>query len=73
MLDKFYSNKSEKELKSLLKLYSGLLIVAITLLIVFNGLSYFLSGNFHLVPSVLFIVIIFWSVLNIDYLKKRIE
>ena len=72
MLDKFYSAKSEKDLKSLQKLYTALLIVAVSLLIVFNGISYFLSGNFHLIPSILFIIIIFWSALNIDYLKKKV-
>ena len=72
MLDKFYSAKSEKDLKSLQKLYTALLIVAISLLIVFNGISYFLSGKFHLIPSILFIIIMFWSALNIDYLKKKV-
>ena len=72
MLDKFYFAKSEKDLKSLQKLYTALLIVAVSLLIVFNGISYFLSGNFHLIPSILFIIIIFWSALNIDYLKKKV-
>ena len=72
MLDKFYSNKSEKDLKSLQKLYTALLIVAVSFLIVFNGISYLLTANFHLIPSILIIIIIFWSALNIDYLKKKV-
>ena len=72
MLDKIYSTKSEKDLKSLQKLYTALLIVAVSLLIIFNLISYFLSGNFHLFPSILFVIIIFWSALNVDYLKKKI-
>jgi magnesium-transporting ATPase (P-type) len=72
MLDKIYSSKSEKDLKSLQKLYTALLIVAVSLLIIFNLISYFLSGNFHLFPSILFVIIIFWSALNVDYLKKKV-
>ncbi len=73
MLDKIYSNKSEKDLKQTLKIYTALLIVSVSLLIVLNVLSYFfLSGNFHLEPSILIVVIIFWSALNIDFLKKII-
>ena len=72
MLDKIYSTKSEKDLKSLQKLYTALLIVAVSLLIIFNLISYFLSGNFHLFPSILFVIIIFWSALNVDYLKKKV-
>ena len=72
MLDKIYSTKSEKDLKSLQKLYTALLIVAVSLLIIFNLISYFLSGNFHLFPSILFVIIIFWSALNVNYLKKKV-
>ena len=72
MFDKIYSSKSEKDLKSLQKLYTALLIVAVSLLIIFNLISYFLSGNFHLFPSILFVIIIFWSALNVDYLKKKV-
>lgn len=73
MLDKLYSNKSEKDLKAMLNLYRALLIVAVSLLIVFNGLSYFLSGKFHFGPTILLIVVIFWSALNNDYLKKELS
>ena len=72
MLDKLYSTKSERDLKFFQKIYTALLIVAISLLIFFNGISYFTSGNFHLIPSILFIVIIFWSALNVDYLKNKV-
>jgi archaellum biogenesis protein FlaJ (TadC family) len=72
MLDKFYSTKSAKDLKSLQKLYTALLIVAVSLLIIFNVISYFLSSNFQKIPSILFIIIIFWSALNVVYLKKKI-
>ncbi len=72
MLNKFYSNKSEKDLKYFLKIYTSLLIVAIALLILTNALSYFfLSTNFQIGPSIGFAVVIFWSALNIDFLKEK--
>lgn len=73
MLDKIYTNKSEKDLKFSLKIYIALLVVAVGLILILNGFSYFLlSGNFHLGPSILLLVIVFWSAFNIDYLKTRI-
>lgn len=73
MLDKLYSNRSKKDLKSTKNLYTALVIVGVSLLIVLNGTSYFLSGNFHLIPSILFIIIIFWSAFNVDYLKNKVQ
>ena len=72
MLEKLYGNKTEKELIFFLKLYTALLIVVASLLVVFNGISYFLWGNFHLIPSIVFIIVLFWSALNVDYLKKKV-
>ena len=72
MLEKLYRNNTEKELKLLQKLYTALLIVVVSLLVIFNGISYFLWGNFHLIPSITFIIVLFWSALNVDYLKKKL-
>ena len=72
MLEKLYGNKTEKELIFFRKLYTALLIVVVSLLVVFNGISYFLWGNFHLIPSIVFIIVLFWSALNVDYLKKKV-
>lgn len=72
MLEKLYENNTEKQLKFLQKLYTALLIVVAILLVVFNGISYFLWGNFHLIPSIIFIIVLFWSALNVDYLKKKV-
>jgi hypothetical protein len=69
VLEKLYSNKSEKDLQYLLKIYTALLIVTIGLLIYF--LSYFfLSGNIHFMPSIAGIIVLFWSAYNVNYLKK---
>lgn len=74
MLDKMYSDKPEKDLRYILKIYSALLIVSVGLLIVLNGLSYFLlSGNFHLELSIIFFVMICWSAFNVDYLKRNLK
>ena len=72
MLEKLCGNKTEKELFFFRKLYTALLIVVASLLVVFNGISYFLWGNFHLIPSIVFIIVLFWSALNVDYLKKKV-
>ena len=72
MLEKLYRNKTEKELFFFRKLYTALLIMVASLLVVFNGISYFLWGNFHLIPSIVFIIVLFWSALNVDYLKKKV-
>lgn len=72
MFQKLYENNTEKELIFFRKLYTALLIVVVSLLVVFNGISYFLWGNFHLIPSIIFIILLFWSALNVDYLKKKV-
>jgi uncharacterized membrane protein len=72
MFEKLYENNTEKELIFFRKLYTALLIVVVSLLVVFNGISYFLWDNFHLIPSIIFIILLFWSALNVDYLKKKL-
>jgi hypothetical protein len=72
MFQKLYENNTEKELIFFRKLYTALLIVVVSLLIIFTGISYFLWGNFHLIPSIIFIILLFWSALNVDYLKKKV-
>lgn len=72
MFEKLYENNTEKELIFFRKLYTALLIVVVSLLVVFNGIRYFLWGNFHLIPSIIFIILLFWSALNVDYLKKKV-
>ncbi len=72
MFQKLYENNTEKELFFFRKLYTALLIVVVSFLVVFNGISYFLWGNFHLIPSIIFIIVLFWSALNVDYLKKKV-
>lgn len=72
MFEKLYENNTEKELNFFRKLYTALLIVVVSLLIIFNAISYFLWGNFHLIPSIIFIILLFWSALNVDYLKKKL-
>ena len=66
-------NKTEKDLKFLLGLNVGFLILTVSLLIIFNAISYFSTGNFHLIPSIVFILIFFWSLRNVDNLKKKLK
>lgn len=73
MFEKLYSNKTEKDLKSALKLYRGLSIVGIVLLILFNAFSYFTTERIRLFPSIIFGLIILWSFLNINYLSKKLK
>ena len=72
MLDKIYASKSAKDLKFLHKLYTALLIVSVSLLLILNGISYLLSSNFQKNPSILLLIVLFWSALNVDYLKKKL-
>jgi FtsH-binding integral membrane protein len=73
MLEKLYASKTEKDLKSTLNLYYALLIVSIVMPILFNAFSYYADGKIHLTKSMIFILIIIWSLFNIDYLKNRIK
>ncbi len=74
MLDKMYEKFSEKSLKQALVVYGGLLISAIVLPIVFFVVEYFLNGKIHFSNiMIIFLVIILWSLFNINYLKKRVK
>lgn len=73
MLENPNSNKTEKDLKFLLGLNTGLSILGASLLIIFNAISYFSTGNFHLIPSIIFVLISFWCLRNVDNLKKELK
>ena len=73
MLDKLYTNKSEKELKTLFNLYAGLLIVSIVIPILFSVFGYVVNGKINLSYLLPFVVILLWSSLNVDYLKKKLK
>jgi FtsH-binding integral membrane protein len=73
MLEKLYASKTEKDLKSALNLYYALLIVSIVIPILFNAFSYYANGKIYFTKSMIFILIIIWSLFNIDYLKNRLK
>ena len=74
MLDKIYKNSSEKGLKQALVVYGGLVISAIILPIVFLAIEYYLNGKIYFSKTVIiFLIIVLWSLINIDYLKKRMK
>ena len=71
MLKKLYGNVSERDSKTLLKIYFGVLISAIILPIVFLSVEYFLNGQFSFRKTqLIFVFLIIWSLLNIEYFKK---
>jgi hypothetical protein len=71
MQNKLYSKKSQKDLNAMLKLYTAMLIVSVVLVLALNTLSYFfLSGDLQLKPSIGLLLVIVWSAINVDYLKK---
>ena len=74
MLDNIYENFSDKGLKQALAVYGGLLISAITIPIVILAVEYFLNDkiSFNKI-MIIFLVILLWSLFNIDYLKKRLK
>ena len=74
MLDNIYENFSNKGLKQALAVYGGLLISAITIPIVILAVEYFLNDkiSFNKI-MIIFLVILFWSLFNIEYLKKRLK
>ncbi|WP_424003556.1 hypothetical protein [Maribacter sp. IgM3_T14_3] len=74
MLDNIYENFSDKGLKQALAVYGGLLISAITIPIVILAVEYFLNDkiSFNKV-MIIFLVILLWSLFNIEYLKKRLK
>lgn len=71
MLEKIYGNKTESELKFVLKIYTALLIVSLLLPILFNLIFFYINGKTNFKVSIVFILIFIWSLLNVDYLKKR--
>ena len=74
VLDKMYENFSEKSLKQALAVHKGLLISVIVLPIVLFIVEYFLNDKIHFSNSmIIFLVIILWSLFNINYLKKRVK
>ncbi|MET3129562.1 hypothetical protein ABID42_004688 [Arcicella rosea] len=73
MLENPNTNKTEKDLKFLLGLNTGLSILGVSLLIIFNAINYFSTGNFHLIPSIIFILISFWCWRNSVNLKKELK
>ena len=73
MLEKIYQSKTEKESKFFLNLYCALLINSIVLPILFNSISYYLIGKTYLTYSMTFILITFWSLFNISYLKNKFK
>ncbi len=74
MLDNIYENFSDKGLKQALAVYGGLLISAITIPIVILAVEYFLNDkiSFNKI-MIICLVILLWSLFNIDYLKKRLK
>ncbi|TDP59408.1 hypothetical protein [Flavobacterium dankookense] len=73
MLDKLYTNKTEKELKSTLNVYTSLLIVSVLMPIVLITMSYILNGKAQFKYLIIFILVFLWSLINVDYLKKRVK
>jgi hypothetical protein len=73
MLDKLYSNKTEKELKSTLNVYTSLLIVSVLMPIVLITMSYILNGKAQFKYLIVIILVFLWSLINVDYLKKKVK
>ncbi len=73
MLQNTNTQKTEKDLKFLLGLNTGFSILAACLLILFNAISYYLSGNFLVILSIIFMIIFFVSLQNVDNLKKKLK
>ncbi|CAN0597175.1 unnamed protein product, partial [Ectocarpus sp. 12 AP-2014] len=69
-----YENISEKGLKQDLAVYGGLAISAFILPILMIAFQYFLFGKISFSKIFfIFLVILLWSLFNIDYLQKRIK
>jgi len=73
MLKDLYSNKTDKQLKSILNLYAALLIVSVVMPIILTIVSYLLNGKIHFANIIIFIIIIIWSSINVDFLKNRLK
>ncbi|HAO51457.1 MAG TPA: hypothetical protein DCR35_20355 [Runella sp.] len=70
---KMYSNKTDKQLKSMLSLYSGLLISCIVMPIFISIVGYFLNGKTYFLEISPFIIIMIWSLINVNYLKNKLN
>lgn len=73
MLAKLYASKTDKELKTLLHIYTAVIIVCIVLPLLFIAIGYFLHGKIEVTSFKLLIVVIPWSAYNADYLNKRLK
>ena len=73
MLKELYLNKTDKELKYMLSIYSAILISTIIMPIILTTISYFLSGKIQFSYILPIVIAMIWSVINIDYLKKELN
>lgn len=73
MIEKLYSDKTEKDLKFALNLYNALLVVSIMMPILFSTFSYITDGKINLIYLIPFVCVFVWSLFNINYLKKRVK
>ena len=73
MLEKLYSKSTEKDLKSALKIYTGILIGSLIIPVLGNAISYFLNGKIYLEYLIIFIVLALWSLFNVEYIKNKLK
>jgi membrane protein YdbS with pleckstrin-like domain len=71
MLEKLYKDSSEKTLKNALIIYYALAIVSFVLPILVSIVGYFLNGKIYLNNIFIFLIILIWSLFNVEYLKKQ--
>ena len=72
MLEEMYKNKTDKQLKSALNLYSALFIVSVVIPIILAIISYLLNGKMQYTSIIIFCIIFIWSLVNIKFLKKKL-
>lgn len=73
MLERFYSNKTEKDLRKMFNIYSALLILSLIIPILLSIIAYFMNGKVSLSFLFPFVIVLIWSSLNVDYLKKKLK
>jgi len=73
MLNKIHTSKTNKQLQSALNLYSALFIVSIVMPIILATISYLLNGKIQYTNIIIFSIIIIWSLINIKFLKKKLN
>jgi hypothetical protein len=73
MLKEMYSNKTDKQLKSIFNVYSALLIICIVSPIIFTIVGYLLNGKLYFFIIIPFIIIMIWSAINVNYLKIKLK